>query len=56
MGAAPHRGRRHHARADGVELLLFPELSLTGYRLGEDILRVALARDDPLILELAAYE
>jgi predicted amidohydrolase len=41
------------ARSLGVELLLFPELSLTGYRLGEDILRVALGRDDPLVLELA---
>jgi predicted amidohydrolase len=41
------------ARALGIELLLFPELSLTGYRLGEDILRVALQRDDELLLELA---
>lgn len=41
------------ARGEGVGLLLFPELSLTGYRLGADILRVALSRDDPLVLELA---
>ncbi len=41
------------ARGQGVDLLLFPELSLTGYWLGDDILRVALTRDDPLIAELA---
>lgn len=41
------------ARTEGAELLLFPELSLTGYRLGADIIKVALGRNDPLITELA---
>ncbi len=42
------------AKADGVELLLFPELSLTGYRLGERAVDAARHRDDPLIMKLAA--
>lgn len=51
--AARHLDFIDNARARGVDLLLFPELSLTGYRLGEDILHVALERDDPLLAELA---
>ena len=36
-----------------MQLLLFPELSLTGYRLGTGILDVAMSRDDPVVRELA---
>ncbi len=51
--------RRHvrcigEAAEAGVELLLFPELSLTGYRLGEGVVDVSRSRDDPVIAELAA--
>ena len=41
------------ARDEGVDLLLFPELSLTGYRLGSGVLDVARARDDAIVAELA---
>lgn len=41
------------ARAAGVQLLLFPEESLTGHSAGPDTLRVAMSRDDPRIAELA---
>ncbi len=40
----------HHA---DVDLLLFPELSLTGYKLGEDIVDVAHRRDEDLIRTIA---
>jgi predicted amidohydrolase len=42
------------ARADGVDLVIFPELSLTGYSLGAVGDDVALRVDDPLITGLAA--
>ena len=42
------------ARAQQAGLLVFPELSLTGYSLGNDALHLALRRDDPLLGELAA--
>lgn len=35
------------------ELLLFPELSLTGYQLGEQAADIALRRNDPRLLKLA---
>lgn len=41
------------ARNAGVQLLLFPELSLTGYQLGTDILQVARRREGKEIRELA---
>jgi predicted amidohydrolase len=41
------------ARGQGVELLVFPELSLTGYRLGERTPDLALHREDPMIRKLA---
>jgi len=41
------------ARSAGVELLLFPELSLTGYGLGGLVPDVALASDAPAIAALA---
>lgn len=42
------------ARAGGAEALLFPELSLTGYCVGERSLELALARDHEFIQRLAA--
>ncbi|UTV28623.1 nitrilase-related carbon-nitrogen hydrolase [Photobacterium atrarenae] len=41
------------ARDEGVELLLFPELSMTGYSLREQTLAVAMRSDDALLAELA---
>jgi predicted amidohydrolase len=41
------------ARAQGVDLLVFPELSLTGYRLLHLTSRVALTRRSPLLERLA---
>src|SRR5262245_52985697 len=42
------------ARGEGVELLVFPELSLTGYRLLHLTPRVALRPESPAIARLAA--
>jgi predicted amidohydrolase len=42
------------ARAEGAELVVFPELSLTGYALGAVAEDVAMALDDPAITALAA--
>lgn len=42
------------ARAGGAEVLVFPELSLTGYCVGERSLPLALPRDHPVIQRLAA--
>jgi len=41
------------ARGQGAEVLVFPELSLTGHSAGPDTLRLALRRDDPAIAEIA---
>lgn len=41
------------ARSKGVELLLFPELSLTGYSLGDKVVDVARHREDPILRRLA---
>lgn len=41
------------AQQEGAELLLFPELSLTGYQLGRATPGVAINRQDPRLLELA---
>lgn len=41
------------ARARGVDVLVFPELSLVGHAGGADALRLALRRDDSLLIELA---
>ena len=45
-----------HARMDGVDLLIFPELSLTGYALGDQAFDVAIrsAADDPTFGRLLA--
>ena len=50
---------RHHelltqARAEGVDLLVFPELGLTGYQLQDLASDVAMRLDDPRLTELAA--
>ena len=42
------------ARSAGVDVLVFPELSLTGHYGGREALHVALRRDDALLVELAA--
>ena len=41
------------ARADGADLVVFPELSLTGYALGLVPEDVALTLDDPVVADLA---
>ncbi|HLI14314.1 MAG TPA: nitrilase-related carbon-nitrogen hydrolase [Alphaproteobacteria bacterium] len=42
------------ARSIGAEVLLFPELSLTGHNGGRQTLELALRRDDPRLRKLAA--
>jgi predicted amidohydrolase len=42
------------ARAGGADLLVFPELSLSGYALGATTADVAMRRDDPVLGALAA--
>lgn len=49
---------RHHevldqARTDGADLVVFPELGLTGYQLQDLAAEVALRLDDPRMAELA---
>ena len=51
---AAHRSWIERAQAAKVELLVFPELSLTGYFLKDLVPDVALTRDSPEIAELAA--
>ena len=41
------------ARAEGIEVLLFPEMSLTGHNAGPDTLRLAISRDDAMVQEIA---
>lgn len=41
------------AKKRGVELLVFPELSLTGYTVGRSNMEVAIRQDSPEIMELA---
>ena len=41
------------ARAAGVEVLLFPEMSLTGHSAGTDTLRLALDRNHRFVAEIA---
>lgn len=48
-----HRRAIEQARQRGVDVLLFPELSLTGYDLGPRVPEVAMRRDDPRLLQLA---
>jgi predicted amidohydrolase len=42
------------ARAEGADLLVFPELSLTGYLLQDMVSDVALSADDPVFARIAA--
>jgi predicted amidohydrolase len=51
---AVHLDLIRRARGEGVDLLLFPELSLSGYDVGASMPQVALRRDAPEIAELAA--
>lgn len=58
LGDVAANRRRHldvidSARAAGVDVLVFPEMSLTGHGAGPETLRLALRRDDPAIAELA---
>lgn len=41
------------AQAQGVEVLLFPEMSLTGHNAGPETLRLAIGRDDAMVREIA---
>src|SRR3990170_1778583 len=50
---ADHRAMIGEARAAGVELLVFPELGLTGYLLGDLNAEVALSADGARLRELA---
>jgi len=52
-GFAKHRAMIEAARREDIEVLLFPELSLSGHGIGPGFLEMALPRDDPRILELA---
>jgi predicted amidohydrolase len=58
LGALEENLARHHelldeARAQGADLLVFPELGLTGYLLQDLNAEVAMRRDDARLLELA---
>jgi len=50
-----HAAAIDEARARGVDLLVFPELSLTGYLLQDLNAEVAMRRDDPRLQELAGH-
>ena len=49
-----HLERAQAAARDGVDLLVLPELSLTGYFLKDQVPEVALALDAPALARLAA--
>jgi NAD+ synthase (glutamine-hydrolysing) len=51
--AATHRESIEWARREKADLLVFPELSLTGYLVTGMVSRVALAPEDPILAELA---
>jgi NAD+ synthase (glutamine-hydrolysing) len=51
---ATHRRVIDEARSAGVDLLVFPELGLTGYLLQDLSSEVAMRADDPRLLELGA--
>jgi predicted amidohydrolase len=58
LGALDDNLEHHHAligeaREQGADLLVFPELGLTGYLLQDLNAEVAIRRDDPRLLELA---
>lgn len=41
------------ARRAGVDVVLFPEMSLTGHGAGTEVLRLSIRRDDPRLQQLA---
>lgn len=49
-----HLASVEQARSDGAEVLVFPELSLTGYHLLDQVPEVALRQDDATLTRLAA--
>src|SRR5665811_1422371 len=51
---ARHREILAAARSGGADLVVFPELGLTGYHLQDLAAEVAMRADDPRLLELAA--
>ena len=51
---ATHRKTLAAARAGGAGLVVFPELGLTGYQLQDLAAEVAMRRDDPRLIGLAA--
>ncbi len=51
---ARHRSLLAEARAGGADLVVFPELGLTGYQLQDLAAEVAMSADDPRLAELAA--
>ena len=59
LGELDRNLRRHHelleqARAEKADLVVFPELGLTGYQLQDLAAEVSLRLDDPRLTELAA--
>src|SRR5688500_15274999 len=59
LGELDRNLRRHHelieqARSDGADLVVFPELGLTGYLLQDLAAEVSLRLDDPRLADLAA--
>jgi len=58
LGAIEPNLRKHldavdAARASGVDVLLFPEMSLTGHSAGPETLKLALDRKHPFVTEIA---
>ncbi len=51
---ATHHERLREARDQGADLVVFPELGLTGYQLQDLASEVAMRLDDPRLAELAA--
>src|SRR5438309_12117647 len=59
LGALDDNLRHHHevleaARAQGANLVVFPELGLTGYQLQDLAAEVSMRLDDPRLTELAS--
>jgi len=50
---ARHLAAIDEARSKSADILLFPEVSLTGHTASRDVLRLAMRRDDPRIRQLA---
>ncbi len=48
-----HRQMIEQARAAGVDILVFPELSLTGYQIGPKTISAAMRADDARLVRLA---